>query len=127
MRAAVLAVFFLFMAVVPSHAEIKCETYANAKIVADDGRYLGKIASESDSESILNKYGNYGNKYGPASIWNDYGHYGGKYSGFSPFNPYSRKPPQIVTQTGKKIGLLTVNRTVTGAVSPYFLQGCRYY
>jgi hypothetical protein len=126
MRALILAFFSLFTMLTPLHAELRCDTYANAKIVADDGRYLGKIGNVSDSESILNKYGNYGSKYGSSSIWNDYGHYGGQYSGLSPFNLYSRKPPQI-KKNDKVIGRLTVNRSITGGVSPYFLQKCRYY
>jgi len=125
MRAATLAVSSLLVMVTPSRAEQLCVTYAKAKIVADDGRYLGSVTSVYDPESILNKYGNYGNEYSSTSIWNEYGRYGGKYSGLSPFNPYATKPPSIV-QNKKTIGRLTVNRTMQGSVSPYFLQKCKY-
>ena len=125
MRAPILAVFLSLAAIAPAQAEQLCSTYTGAKIVADDGRYLGKVSGTFDPESILNKYGNYGSKYSSTSIWNEYGHYGGEYSGLSPFNPYARKPPSLM-QDKKVIGRLTVNKTMTGAVSPYFLQKCKY-
>lgn len=128
MRAAILATlsFSLLAALDHAHAqELLCDTYAGAKIVADDKRFLGNISSVYDPESILNKYGNYGSKYSPSSIWNEYGHYGGTYSGISPFNPYSTKPPQIVLN-GKTIAHLSVSKTMHGAVSPYFLKKCKY-
>ncbi|MES1155128.1 MAG: hypothetical protein ABUL48_01735 [Pseudorhodoplanes sp.] len=109
-----------------SSAQEACNRVANTKVMADDGQYLGTIASKNASDSIFNAYGPYGGKYSANSIWNDYGHYGGKYSNFSAFNPYAAKPPQIVKDK-KTIARLTVNKSVKGAVSPYFLKTCSFY
>lgn len=128
MRAAILAAFTLLAGISLAHAQEACTTLAGAKVLADNNQkqYLGLIASKYDADSIFNKYGTYGNKYGSNSIWNEYGHYGGKYSGFSPFNPYSTKPPQIVKDK-KTVGRLTVNKSIKGGVSPYFLQKCALF
>ncbi|MDP2731199.1 MAG: hypothetical protein Q8O55_12065 [Dehalococcoidales bacterium] len=57
--------------------------------------FLGRINNKYDTDSILNRYGNYGSKYSSDSIWNKYGNYGGKYSSYSPFNRYTSTPPKI--------------------------------
>ena len=73
--------------------------------------YLGKLnANQYDSESIWNKYGEYGSSYNSKCIWNEYGAYGGKYSDYSPFNEYANYPPVIVDINGDFYGYLTVNR-----------------
>jgi hypothetical protein len=126
MRVWSFAIFSLLAAANPSRAQELCQTYAGAKVIADDKQYLGLIASKYESESVFNKYGTYGTKYSANSIWNEYGHYGGTYSGFSPFNPYSTKPPQIV-KNDKTLGRLTVNKSVKGGVSPYYLEKCALY
>ncbi len=128
MRACTLAFFFLFAGVSLAQAQEVCRTVDGAKVVADDTKkqYLGLIASKYNADSIFNKYGTYGNKYSSNSIWNDYGHYGGTYSSFSPFNQYTTKPPQIV-KDNKTIGRLTVNKSIKGGLSPYYLQKCPMY
>jgi len=81
-----------------------------AKIIANDGQFLGIISSDKyDSNSISNKYGNYGNKYSSTSIFNQYGNYGGKYSSLSPFNKYTSTPPKIMVND-QFIAYLTVNK-----------------
>ena len=73
--------------------------------------FLGCVnASEYDSKSIWNKYGEYGSRYSSTSIWNDYGEYGGKYSNYSPFNPYASNPPAVVDAQGNFYGYLTANK-----------------
>ena len=77
----------------------------------DHDVYLGKLnASKYDSESIWNKYGQYGSKYNSKSIWNEYGRYGGKYSNYSPFNPYATHPPVLVDSQGNFYGYFTANK-----------------
>ncbi|AGA78886.1 hypothetical protein [Echinicola vietnamensis] len=81
---------------------------------ADDGTFLGKLTSnEYDSESVLNKYGNFGSQYSTTSIFNEYGTYGGTYSSQSPFNEYSTTPPKIYIN-GEFWGYLTVNEYLSG-------------
>lgn len=99
------------------------DRFLGASIVAEDGTYLGKISrSKYESNSILNNYGSHGGKYSSHSIFNKYGSYGGKYSSYSPFNKYSSSPPKIV-KNGRVLGLLTVNKHLTGAVNPFSLIG----
>lgn len=78
-----------------SHAEYLFNS--SAVLIASNGNFffLGKITNKYDSDSVLNKYGNYGSKYSSDSIWNKYGDYGGKYSSYSPFNRYTSSPPKI--------------------------------
>lgn len=91
-------------------------------IIADDGQSLGKITNKYDSESIANKYGNYGSKYSSTSILNEYGLYGGKYSSHSPFNKYTTTPPKIFREE-KFICYLTVNTALSPRIDPDVLLG----
>ena len=97
-----------------------CAAFDGAIVVADDGTYLGRLASQYHHESIYNKHGLHGSKYGVDSIWNQYGMFGGKYSMNSAFNPYTRSPPMVI-QDGELIPYLSVNKTITGAVNPIIL------
>jgi hypothetical protein len=67
-----------------------------AKIVAADGRYLGRIGPTYDAESIFCSYGDYGATYSEKSIWCTYGKYGATYEELSPFCSYSTKPPKLI-------------------------------
>ena len=122
----VLIALVLLVCASPSRAQDICEIIAGAAIVAQDGKYLGRIASSYDSESALNEYGQYGSQYSSNSIWNEYGMYGGQYSSNSPFNPYASSPPQVI-KNGKVIAFLTVNRTLRAALNPYVLKTCTFY
>ncbi len=98
-------------------------TYGGAKVVADDREktYIGELSDEFSQESIFNDYGNYRSKYGDSSIWNEHGDFGGEYSSRSPFNKFALTAPFIV-KDGKVIGRLTVNRLISGAVDPHWLN-----
>lgn len=77
----------------------------------DHDVFLGCLnAGKYDSNSIWNKYGDYGSKYSSCSIWNKYGNYGGKYSSCSPFNTYASDPPVIVDEDGNFYGYFTANK-----------------
>lgn len=99
-----------------------CEIIANSKIVARDGKYLGLVASQYNSDSVLNEYGVHGSKYSADSIWNEYG----QYSTNSPFNPYTSEPPLLI-KDGKAIANLTVNKSLQAALNPYTLKTCEFY
>jgi endonuclease YncB( thermonuclease family) len=103
-----------------------CTVLYGAKIIANDGTYLGKLVNSHDPESIFNKYGLYGSDYGINSIWNTYSIYGSDYSLYSPFNSYSTTPPAIVAN-GDIIGYLSINSYVQGAVTPQaILKACNW-
>ena len=77
---------------------------------ANDGQYLGKLTfNRFDSESIMNKFGDYGSRFSSVSIFNKFSNYGSKFSSLSPFNQFTSTPP-IIYYKGQKIGLLTKNR-----------------
>ena len=123
-------VFALLMTVTvlstPARSQNICQIVAGAVIVADDGKYLGRISNKYDSESVLNEYGTYGSKYSSESIWNEYGAYGGAYSSLSPFNQYTSSPPKLL-KNGRAIAHLTVNRYLQAALSPHYLKTCEFY
>lgn len=97
-----------------------CSAVEGAKIVASDGKYLGVISNKYDSNSIYNKYGEYGNKYNSNSIWNKYGEYGNKYNSLSWSNRYSSDPPKIIK--GRYIiGYLTENKSISGGINPIII------
>lgn len=97
-----------------------CSSYDGAELYARDGKFLGSLADRYSSNSIFNKYGNYGSKYSSTSIWNRYGTYGGEYSNYSPFNRYSNDGPRIV-KNRRVIAVLTANKYAAGAVNPWTL------
>jgi len=92
------------------------ELYSN-----DGTEFLGTLSTNRyDSDSIFNKYGSYGSKYSSTSIWNPYGTYGSKYSIDSAFNKYSTSPP-IIVYNGQAIAYVSVNKYLSGSISPYQL------
>lgn len=91
-------------------------------ILANDGQFLGKLCLNIyDPESILNRYGLYGNPYSAVSIHNKYSVYGSQYSSLSPFNPYTMTPPVIYLR-GIKVGFLSINNYLMGSVDPNQIQ-----
>lgn len=126
MKKSVIVIFLLcFCLLLPSVANAYVIKPPLILVAADSNyTYLGKLTTNQyDSDSIYNKYGNYGSKYSSESIWNDYGNYGGKYSSYSPFNQFTTTPPYIIDGNGNIVGRLTVNPYVYGAVSPYQIYG----
>jgi hypothetical protein len=87
-----------------------------AKIIANDGTFLGKIGSEFDSKSIFNEFSNYGSEFSGKSIFNEFGQYGSEFSSLSPFNEFTSTPPKIITSTGKWL-YLTANTSLTPRIS----------
>jgi hypothetical protein len=93
-----------------------------ARIVADDGQFLGVITqNQFASDSILNEFGRYGSKFSATSIFNEFGRYGGKFSPLSPFNEFTMTPPRIITPGGKFVAYLTKNQFKTPALDPHVL------
>ncbi|WP_420564350.1 hypothetical protein [Thalassobaculum sp.] len=109
-------IFVLFLAPLARASDV-CDALHGAKIIADDGKYLGTVDGPYGGDSIFNEYSAYGSSYSGDSIWNEYGSYGGEYSSSSPFNKYSSNPPMII-KNRKIIAFLTVNDSIDGAVNP---------
>jgi len=104
-----------------------CDSIEGSIIISadNDKKYLGKITSSYDSESIFNEYGNYGGKYSSNSIWNSYSKYGSEYNSYSPFNEYSLNPPMVI-KNNRIIAKLTVNDSISNALNPYVLKACKF-
>ncbi|MDP2997841.1 MAG: SUMF1/EgtB/PvdO family nonheme iron enzyme, partial [Bryobacterales bacterium] len=101
-----------------------CSSIEGALLFAHDGQYLGKVTSNTyDSESLGNKYGNYGDPYSSVSIFNQYGTYGGQNSLLSPFNPYTNTPP-VLFLNSKPVVYLTANRNITPRLDPTAVYPC---
>ena len=95
----------------------ECYELEGAKIIAEDGTFLGTLDYHYDSESIYNDYSDYGNDYSSDSIWNEYSDYGNHYSSESPFNDYASDPP-ILIKDGEVVGILTIKPYEYEGVDP---------
>lgn len=104
-----------------------CDSIEGSIIISadNDKKYLGKITSSYDRESIFNEYGNYGGEYSSNSIWNRYSKYGSEYNSYSPFNEYSMNPPMVI-KNNRIIAKLTVNDSISNALNPYVLKACKF-
>ena len=72
--------------------------------------YLGCLnCGQSDTDSVCNNNGVYGDQYQMNSIWNKYGAYGSQYSSYSPWNKYSYSGPIIIGSDNLFYGYFTVN------------------
>ena len=83
-------------------------------------KFLGCLnCSKSDSGSICNKYGNFGNKFSIESIFNKFGTFGNKFSISSPWNKYSsgKDVPVLVDRAGNFYGYFTINSYRSDAFS----------
>lgn len=102
-----------------------CDVIKGASVIANDGKFLGKLNGELDKESIFNDLGPHGNPYASDGIWNQYGQYGSEYSSLSPFNRYSSTPPKLLKR-GKVVGFLTVNKYIQTGVHPQAAKSCEF-
>lgn len=96
-------------------------------IFAKEGRvFLGCTNCDKyDSDSLNNKYGDYGSSYSRLSIHNAYGDYGSRYSDTSACNPNARNPPIVVDGDGNIQGYLTVNHKIRAVtLDPRILGAC---
>ena len=76
-------------------------------LFSDSGSFHGCLdCSRYDTNSICNKYGDYGSQYSSNSIWNKYG-IGSEYDSNSPFNKYGQGL-KIVDRSGNFYGYLSV-------------------
>jgi hypothetical protein len=98
-----------------------CYKLEGAKIIADDGTYLGTLDDSYKSDSIYNDYSDYGNEYNSESIWNDYSDYGNEYSSQSAMNDSASEPP-VLLKDGEVVGKLTTNDYEYEGVNPKVLK-----
>jgi len=101
-----------------SISSFRCFELEGAKIIAEDGTFLGTLDNSYSSDSIFNQYSDFGKEYHSDSIWNEYSDWGNNYSSMSPFNEYASTPP-ILLKDGEVVGKLTVKAFEYDAVNPY--------
>lgn len=93
-----------------------------AVIVADNGKFLGKITVNSlDWQSIGNEIGPYESPVSLTSIFNEVSSYGGPFSRLSPFNRFTSIPPRIF-MGDQFVAYLTVNPLKTPRINPWALK-----
>ncbi len=116
--------FFVFG---QTQAQNVCQFVVGASVITYDGSFVGKLTNASESDSIFNGYGIYGNQNSALSIWNRYGVYGGQNYRQSPFNPYTSIPP-ILVKEGRVIARFTINQHLSGVpnISPYAIKSCNF-
>ena len=95
----------------------ECYELDGAKIIAEDGTYLGTLGDSYESDSIYNEYSDHGSTYDSESIWNEYSDYGSDYSSQSPFNDYASDPP-VLLKEGEVVGKLTTDPYEYEGVDP---------
>jgi len=101
-----------------SLSSFRCFELEGAKIIAEDGTFLGTLDNSYSSDSIFNQYSDFGKEYHSDSIWNEYSDWGNNYSSMSPFNEYASTPP-ILLKDGEVVGKLTVKVFEYDGVNPY--------
>ena len=95
----------------------RCSEIEGAKIIADDGTFLGTLDNHYQSDSIFNSYSDHGSTYSQESIWNEYSDYGNDYSQESPFNEYGSNSP-VLLKDDKVVGRLTIKSYESDGIDP---------
>jgi hypothetical protein len=79
-----------------------------------------------DPDSISNKYGQYGSRYGN-TVTNPYSAFGNRYSATSATNRYAFDTPKIYAADGTYLGKLSTNKYDPESISnPYGLYGSKH-
>ena len=90
----------------------------DARIVADDGQFLGRITTDTvANDSLVNPFGPHGSQVSSVSIFNQLGTYGNARNTISPFHPTSFQPPRI-RRNGQTLARLTINTSFNDRVDP---------
>ena len=99
-----------------------CNKFENARIVGEDGTYLGKLGPSWMNESIFNSFSEYSSTWSSDSIFNDSSEFGNSYSNTSVFNDYASDPPKIISDSGL-VGYLSIGPSWdTERFSPYDIK-----
>ncbi|MDB9813606.1 hypothetical protein OAC45_03990 [Gammaproteobacteria bacterium] len=86
----------------------ECSSFEDAKIIGEDGDYLGRLGPGYKSDSIFNSSSSYSSTYSSDSIFNTSSKYGNTYSSSSVFNDGASSPPIILSDDGRVLGKLSI-------------------
>jgi|TARA_B110000263_G_scaffold75559_1_gene66007 hypothetical protein len=78
----------------------ECNKFDEAKILGENGEFLGTLGPSWKSDSIFNTSSTYSSTWSSVSIFNESSKYGNTYSSTSVFNESAPNPPQIVSKDG---------------------------
>jgi len=80
-------------------------------LISNNEEYLGCWGcSSSNSDSICNEFGKYGNQFSSESIWMSFGKYGNQFSSQSPWNQFSSRAPKLFDTKGVYQGRFSINQ-----------------
>lgn len=98
--------------------KLSTDSILGSQLKTPSGVFLGNVnRNKFDRTSLLNPYGQYGNRLAPESIFNKFSQYGSPFGTESPYNKFSTTPPMFV-RDGKSLGYLTVNQYLTPRLDP---------
>jgi len=97
----------------------ECNKFDGAKIISQDGEYLGQLGPSWNRDSIFNSSSEYSSTWSRNSIFNTNSEYGNSYSSTSAFNESASEPPQIITEDGEVKYLSVGPSWDSNRLSPY--------
>ena len=104
-------IFFMFLSPIAYGGEMnswECSAFEEARIIGEDGDYLGRLGPSYQSDSIYNSSSSYSTSYSSDSIFNTSSKYGNSYSSTSVFNDGASSPPIILSKDGTVLGKLSI-------------------
>ena len=85
-----------------------CGKFDKAKVIAEDGTFLGELGPSWKTDSIYNSSSKYSSTWFSGSIYNEHNSFGNSYSHQSVFNESASDPPKIIDADGNEIGALSI-------------------
>ena len=89
----------------------ECSKFTGAKIIGEDGTYLGKLGPAWLSDSIFNSSSSYASSWSQNSIFNTNSIYGSSFSNASAFNEHASSPPTIFSDDNDLLGYITTSNS----------------
>jgi hypothetical protein len=80
-------------------------------LVAQDGKFLGLIFSDTNSPNSIINSNTYGNHFGE-TIHNKFSQYGSIFGAYSPYNLFSSSPPILINADEQCLAIVTRNSCV---------------
>ena len=103
-----IVIFLNSFLLLPEVNSWECGKFNGAKIIAEDGTYLGVLGPRWITNSIFNDSSKFSSSWSSESVYNSDSKYGNSYSQLSVFNDSASKPPLIISKKGEVIGKLSV-------------------
>jgi hypothetical protein len=101
----------------------QCSKFNGARIIGEDGDYLGKLGPNYMSDSIYNDSSSYSGSWSTDSIFNTSSKYGNSYSNNSVFNDTASYPPVILSEDGEVLGRLSIGPSyLSDRYNPYDIK-----